>query len=240
MEAMLTQYLETLLNGFSVPLLILVVSAFRRDLQRRRLDITTMVGYTLFVAVGSSLAAYMTRFLTSSYDPAFLRTDAALGFNPIAFADWVARHWMVAAVLLTAYAALPIMIGLTWVLEQNLTMRRGVLVAGCLCFVFYALLPAVGPGHYDWVSRVPFSGSPNNCMPSMHLTWALLLALNARSRWLRVVLWGYVGLIAAATLGIREHYFVDLIAAIPYTYGVQKVSRMMEVSKTPQFEAAHV
>jgi hypothetical protein len=52
-------------------------------------------------------------------------------------------------------------------------------------------------------------------------TWALLLALNARAKWLQVVLWSYVAVIATATIGLGEHYLVDLIAALPYTLGVQ-------------------
>jgi hypothetical protein len=58
-------------------------------------------------------------------------------------------------------------------------------------------------------------------MPSMHLTWSLLIALNARSLRLRVALWVYVALMAIATLALREHYLIDLIAAVPYTLAVQ-------------------
>jgi hypothetical protein len=47
------------------------------------------------------------------------------------------------------------------------------------------------------------------------------LALNARAKWLQVVLWSYVAVIATATIGLGEHYLVDLIAALPYTLGVQ-------------------
>lgn len=226
---MLKQYLETLLNGFSVPLMILIVSAFRKDLQRRRLDVTTVIGYVAFVGIAKNLAIYLSGLLMHPYDAVFLRADLALGFNPIAFADLVARHRIALIILLAAYVALPLMVGLTWITEQNLRMRRSVLFAGCLCFLFYWLFPAVGPGHFDWLNQVPIPKAPDNCMPSMHLTWALLLALNARSRWLRGVLWGYVGLTVASTLGLREHYLVDLIAALPYTFVIQKLSRMMEV-----------
>ncbi len=67
--------------------------------------------------------------------------------------------------------------------------------------------------------------APDNCMPSMHLTWALLIALNARSLRLRIGLWVYVILVAAATLALREHYLVDLIAAVPFTVAVQWMAR---------------
>jgi hypothetical protein len=63
-------------------------------------------------------------------------------------------------------------------------------------------------------------------MPSMHLGWALLLALNARSRWLAAALWAYAALIALATIGLGQHYVVDLIAAIPYTVTMQWMTKL--------------
>jgi hypothetical protein len=62
----------------------------------------------------------------------------------------------------------------------------------------------------------------------MHLTWALLIALNARSTWLRVALWIYAALMLIATLALREHYLIDLIAAVPYTFAVQWMARRCE------------
>jgi hypothetical protein len=44
----MTSFVQTLINGFSAPLLILVVSGFRRDPERRRLDFTTALGYIAF------------------------------------------------------------------------------------------------------------------------------------------------------------------------------------------------
>jgi len=217
-------FLETLINGFSVPLLILVVSLFRRERRCRWLDLTTVIGYAVYVAVGTNLTVLLIQRITRNYDRTFLRLDEMLGFHPVAFADAISQHRAVMVTLILAYAALPIMIGLAWVLEQDLVMRRAVLWGGCLCFVFYALFPAVGPGHFDWAHQVPMP-APDNCMPSMHLTWALLIALNARSLRLRIVLWVYAVLVAAATLVLREHYLVDLIAAVPFTIAVQWMAR---------------
>jgi hypothetical protein len=52
------------------------------------------------------------------------------------------------------------------------------------------------------------------------LTWALLLALNAQSR-LRVPLWMYAGLLGLAAILLGEHYWIDLIVAVPYTFAMQ-------------------
>ncbi len=213
-------FLKTMVVGFSVPLLILLVSLFRHERRRRWLDLTTVIGYAVYVAIGTQLTVLLARRMTRTYDGAFLRADALLGFDPVAFADAISNHWLVMVVLILAYISLPAMIGLAWVIEQDLLMRRAVLLAGCLCFIFYGLFPAVGPGHFDWIRQAPTS-APDNCMPSMHLTWALLIALNARSVRLRIGLWVYAALMAIATLALREHYLIDLIAAIPYTLAVQ-------------------
>jgi hypothetical protein len=207
--------------------LILLVSVFRRDRRRRWLDLTTVIGYTLYVAIGNQLTIVLARGMTRTYDAAFLRADELLRFNPVAFADAISHHWVVEVALILVYVSLSAVIGLAWVLEQDLVMRRAVLLAGCLCFVFYGLFPAVGPGHFDWSRQVPMS-SPDNCMPSMHLTWAFLIAINARSVRLRLWLWVYAALTAVATLALREHYLVDLIAAVPYTLAVQWAARRWE------------
>jgi hypothetical protein len=217
-------FLEALIDGFLVPLLILMVSLLRSEPRRRWLDVTTVIGSTVYVALGSQI---MPRGIRHTYDTIFLRADALLGFDPLAFADRTSHHWVLMVVLLLTYGALPVMIGLAWVLEQDLVMRRAVLLGGCVCFAFYALFPAVGPRHFDWVNHAP-KPAPDNCMPSMHLTWALLIAINARSAWLRIGLWVYVVLIAAATLALQEHYLVDLIAAVPYTIAVQWMGRHWE------------
>jgi membrane-associated phospholipid phosphatase len=59
----------------------------------------------------------------------------------------------------------------------------------------------------------------------MHLAWALLVAMNARRRELQIAFWSYVVLLAISTIGLGQHYVVDLLAAIPYAAASQKVAR---------------
>jgi hypothetical protein len=70
----------------------------------------------------------------------------------------------------------------------------------------------------------------------MHLTWALLIAINAHSGGLRLGLWVYVALMVVATLALREHYLVDLIAAVPSTLAIQWLARGYK-SHLPVFDA---
>jgi membrane-associated phospholipid phosphatase len=177
-----------------------------------------MIGYTVYVAVGLEIMGHLPHH---TYDAAFLRLDTLFGFNPLTFADRVARYPAASEFLLAVYCALPFVIAFVWLIEQDLQMRRAVLIGGCFCFVFYALFPAVGPWHFDWTRQVPMNHAPDNCMPSMHLTWALLLAVNARGTRLRTLLWAYAAAIGIATVALGEHYLVDLLAAVPYTFAVQ-------------------
>jgi hypothetical protein len=236
-------YFETLLAVFLAPLLIVLVSAFRRDSRSRREDVIMVIGYTVFVTIAGNLLVLLSRQIVHPLDAAFLHVDATLGFNPIIFADYVSRHLWAVILLNLSYAALPDMVALAWIVEQNSQMRRALLFGGCVCFLFYALFPAVGPGYFDWRHQTAPVGALANCMPSMHLSWALLIALNARSPWLRSVLWVYAALIAASTLGLREHYLIDLIAAVPYTFAVQWVAslspQLRNVNAPPPEADAH-
>jgi membrane-associated phospholipid phosphatase len=60
--------------------------------------------------------------------------------------------------------------------------------------------------------------APPNCMPSDHITMALLI-LYFSWRWYpaRLLAAAYLLLIVLSTLGSGEHYMIDLIAAVPFT-----------------------
>lgn len=198
---------------------IIVASALRTNRWRRRQDLVTAIAYLAFSAIGAQIQAAFT-LIGVTLDPALLRADRTLGFDPIRFAQAFAHHRFAMAALIFAYLALPVMIGVAWIAEQDSTARRAVILGGLLCFGFYAICPAVGPGHYDWTIHAA-DGWWRNCMPSMHLAWALLIAWNARSWRLRALLWPYVVIVTTATLATGEHYLVDLLAAIPYTVLIQ-------------------
>jgi hypothetical protein len=210
-------------------ILILLVSLFRRNPRRRREDFVTVIGYAVYVALGIEVHYLLATHVTRNYDAAFLAADARLGFHTLAVAQAISRHGLFSVLLILAYVLLPAVIGVAWVLKQDLHLRRAVAVGGCLCFLFYFLFPAVGPAHFDWVRGVPFPLNPLNCMPSMHFGWALLIAMNARSWPLRCGLWCYAGLIALATIATGEHYLVDLLAAVPYALAVQRMSTRVGV-----------
>ena len=54
-------------------------------------------------------------------------------------------------------------------------------------------------------------------MPSVHLAWALLAAIEARRLGLiwRIIFAAFTVTTAFATIALGEHYVIDLIVAIP-------------------------
>ena len=62
----------------------------------------------------------------------------------------------------------------------------------------------------------------------MHLAWALLILLNGKNKLLRLGAWFFVALTVFATIGLGEHYFSDLIVAVPFTLVVQTLCEFME------------
>ncbi|MGH3561094.1 MAG: DUF5933 domain-containing protein [Mycobacterium sp.] len=127
---------------------------------------------------------------------------------------------------------------------------RTFLVLGLVGPMIYLLFPVVGPifafgadgqgfqAATYWPHILPPVGlSPNavafddatarNCMPSMHVSWALAVFIHSRGgpRWLR---WGGVCWLAGtviATLGFGYHYGADLVAGVVLCLTVESALR---------------
>jgi hypothetical protein len=113
-------------------------------------------------------------------------------------------------------------------------------VAAAIGWMLYFVYPAVGPIcafakaypadppllssiRIDFVR--PLSDTPRNCMPSLHTAWALLVVWNSRpfGFWVRSLANTFLVLTLLATLGLGEHYLVDLVVALPFALGVRAV-----------------
>ena len=104
---------------------------------------------------------------------------------------------------------------------------RASVIGAIAALPFYLAIPAVGP-QYSFsgfprgsATPMPAGPFPRNCFPSMHLCWALLIFLNAKSRAWRIVAALYAVLTAVVTVASGEHYVVDIIAAVPFAFAVQ-------------------
>jgi PAP2 superfamily protein len=177
-------------------------------------------------------------FLPDVYDLALIRLDATLGLQPASviatlFQDFPLLH----AFHVVVYFQLALAMGLVAALEARSGRRMGVgllpaaLAAAVIGYALYAAMPALGPRPYfgDGFARIlqdfaappaePLVNTthPRNAIPSLHMTWALLVYLAARrqGRWARAGAACFAFCTALATLGLGEHYFVDLVAAAP-------------------------
>ena len=66
----------------------------------------------------------------------------------------------------------------------------------------------------------------------MHLSWAMLMAWNAKRLHWRLLFTIYALIMAAATLAIGQHYLIDLLAAVPYVVVIQIVAaRLLHPNK---------
>ena len=82
---------------------------------------------------------------------------------------------------------------------------------------FVDTLQLLGPSQYVSSSEI-ISYNKYAAMPSMHFAWALLISMAWASTpylWARVAAIVYQTLMAAAVVITGNHYFVDVIAAIP-------------------------
>lgn len=108
-------------------------------------------------------------------------------------------------------------------------------------YAFFSIFPVCGPRyafgrdfpdmvvpytalHQLALAKVPVSWLvPRNGVPSLHLTWALLIWLNTRSlpRWARAAALALVLATVFDTLASGEHYLFDLVVALPFTLWMQ-------------------
>jgi len=108
-------------------------------------------------------------------------------------------------------------------------------------YLFFSVFPVCGPRYafssYFPQSYLPSSALPRlileripvpimfprNGVPSLHLTWALMIWLNTRGlpRWARAAALALVLATAFDTLATGEHYLFDLVVALPFTLSMQ-------------------
>ncbi len=146
---------------------------------------------------------------------------------------------------LAIYIALPLPLALVYASQlrkhkqKALAVMIAFLATGPIGVLCYNMLPACGPVHlfgaaFPWnplstadamrlnVAPVLLKGA-RNAIPSLHMTWVLLVWWNSRglARWVSAIAAVFVALTVLATLGTGEHYFIDLVVAFPFSLMVQ-------------------
>jgi hypothetical protein len=198
------------------------------------------------LCLGSILAVWGDLKLTPrTYDRFLYAFDLSLGFNA-SFAMGVVFRAQTALRLAAGlvYSSLPVNLCLLCALWLRRRPKgapdvRVIFAAlGMIGFALYQFCPAAGPIYLfgkgfpfqpPAISALPMAtlllpDVPRNAIPSLHVAWCLLVVYNSwwyRSWILRSYAVICLLLTAAATLGLGEHYLVDLIVALPLSVAVQ-------------------
>ena len=193
------------------------------------------------------------------------KLDGSLGFQPSFLIGSLFMHshrlrWL----CLIVYASLPLAMGVAYAAsvdikkgQWSIRLLTSFVVAGVLGWAFYNLFPATGP-RFVFVDfphfALPYSdlrrlllepiivsqAIPRNAMPSLHMTWVILIWWNLRdlsSIYARIAALLYLILTALGTLGLGEHYLVDLIVAFPFALMVQSICSELPVHSRVRYLA---
>ncbi len=176
-----------------------------------------------------------------SFDRVLLACDGVLGLQPsYLVARIVESHPPALRVFRLVYDALPLAIGCGYAASRRASapyLAKSLIVAGVIGRFLHFLVPAAGPkwalnGLFPAVVPAitaqwmrPFEAKTYfNCVPSLHLAWALLIYWQLRrskSTIAMLISAVFLTCTAISTLALGEHYLFDLIIAVPFTLTVE-------------------
>jgi hypothetical protein len=218
----------------------------------RKLLLYGFLPAVLFVAsewTASSLLDITEKLHPKTFDLFLYSFDSSLRVQ-ISFltGQFLLKNLWLRTASLAIYISLPLPLALVYASQlrrqkgKALAVMIAFLATGPIGVLCYNMLPACGPVHlfgaaFPWsplstadamqLNIVPvIMEGARNAIPSLHMTWVLLVWWNSRglSRWVRVIAMIYVALTVLATLGTGEHYFIDLVVAFPFSLAVQALS----------------
>jgi len=174
--------------------------------------------------------------------------DAGLRIQfPFLIGQWFRKLPLLGITSYYFYVGLPVIIAVVYTGQLLRDARRGIsamtafLITGPIGIFFYNLFPALGPIHvfqddFPWhfltlaqvqkllLEPLPITG-PRNAIPSLHMSWVLLTWWFSRglSPWRRVLAMLFLLFTFLSTLGLGEHYFVDLVVAVPFSLFIRSL-----------------
>jgi len=207
-----------------------------------RMRLVKQMAFTPAAAViGNILITISAKLTPFTLDRYLYAADGSFGFQPGFAADaLLQRHEWLRLASGIAYANLPVLAMALYLLVSRRNpadasrVVRLLSVVGIAGYCLYYFFPAAGsqivlgsqfPFHPPDIAslslepiRVAFA--PRNFMPSLHTAWCLAIWWCARG--LTRVWWAILTVIVAFTLlyTLACHYFVDMVAAIPFTLAV--------------------
>ena len=211
---------------------LVAIAGFR---QHQRIDLLVTIAFAIYPFGFGYVMSFAEGVRYHTLDRYLYSLDCFLHLDPFPWIQYVWVHPGLFQFLANVYMVLPIFIALGWVIERSTTLLRASVLAPVLAgSLFYNLVPGIGPIHaftrtipHQLIPLDTVANLPRNAFPSMHLTWALLVAFNAKHAAWRPVAWTFVLLTAISTLGSGEHYSVDLLAALPFAFFVQWLAQVV-------------
>lgn len=219
--------------------------------------------FSLFVLLVGETTSNMLRIgdviFPATFDYYIFHMDAAYGGLATSLAKWSDTAW---PVWQTAVESVYNLINIVQLLVLGVLMReskmkplnvwRIMVIPYGVAWLCYSWLPATGPIYafykypfpYDLpaLDHIPAAFSivvpaARNAMPSMHLSATLLfvmLSASLQNKLIFAALCVFAGMTACATLTTGEHYFLDLIVALPFVMwlGVLLISPPLWAQRT--------
>jgi PAP2 superfamily protein len=212
--------------------------------EQRKTHLLAFVPSLLFVT-SEYFADNMLRWAATVHDKVYdlylYAFDGSLRVQiPFAVGRYFAQHSVIRQTALLAYIGLSVPIAVVYAGQLRRTGAKSLqcfftfVITGPMGILFYNAVPALGPAHlfqnnFPWqplavdqvrhlfLEPVALAG-PRNAIPSLHMAWVLLAWWYSRglSGIERAIALFYLAFVALATLGTGEHYFIDLVVAVPF------------------------
>jgi hypothetical protein len=233
----------TALMGYvSVGTLIVRWSVGKQPRKALEMLVRVLIFVVLGVAIGwiVEVASYLRPV---KLDLFLYSLERAYGLPSFVVGRWFTALPSLTSIELLIYYSLPLALAATYAMhlkrpQPGVDVLLALYINALVGFSLYILYPACGPlyvFHNDFPSFAPVIGdlgiSPlvmdcrPNAMPSLHIAGALLIFWNLRPFGrIRFAAFAYLILTVLATLGFGEHYFVDLVVALPYALAVQALA----------------
>jgi PAP2 superfamily len=221
-----------------------------RDSSERVRTALVVVMFPLKAFAGVAVLSVVAAHTPQTFDGALSVIDQSLGGNlSFAIGRLVAGLSWLRALVEIVYNSLPIVVMLAAAARwrrfgriDSTSIPLAAAVAAAVGVLLYFIVPAAGPA-FRWTGRFPFqpptaadltvalgsvdTGAFRNAMPSLHFAGALFVAwgtwsLGRRERMLGLV---FLALTFVATLGLGEHYLIDLVVAVPFALAVETIVR---------------
>ena len=219
-------------------------------------------GVLTFLILGAQYSLNMASLLHArTYDLYAYVFDGALGFQPSFLAGRVvdSSPWIFPLVKITYEG---IVLAMAALYAAFMSRREKpvwevielIFAPAMVGYLFFSIFPVCGP-HYAFPldfpkAYLPYSALhrlalesipvlpafPRNGVPSLHMTWALMIWLNTRGlpRWARVTAAALAIVTVFDTLATGEHYLFDLVVSLPFTLSMQAIMVRTVKLREPQ------